>query len=129
MVHSPKPAILADGEHLTEVNFTHGETIRFGSLEFIADRFDNLSLSDKGKDSDTVFVGMAHNGSPSLHTVLDDSANEGDIASSGGGELQLSHLSRVQHGDPECPHHNHTTTGGTLGPLTIVTILLQIIIL
>jgi hypothetical protein len=85
MVHSSKLAVIADGEHRISVSFTHGETIHFESLEFSADHFGNLSLSDEEKASGTVFVGMAYSGSPSLHTILKDSSDEGNTASSGRG--------------------------------------------
>jgi hypothetical protein len=85
VVHSLKLVIITDSEDLTDISFTHGETIHFGSLEFIANHFSNLSLFDEGKASGAMFVGMAHNGSPSLHTILEDSADEGDTTSSGGG--------------------------------------------
>jgi hypothetical protein len=77
--------IIADGESLTDVGATHSETIHFGSLEFIADHFGNLSLSDEGKVSGGVFVGMTHSGLLSLHTILKESASEGDTTSSGVG--------------------------------------------
>jgi hypothetical protein len=51
MVHSPKCTIVTDGNRPTDTGFTLGETIHFGSLEFIADCFDRLSLSSKGYDS------------------------------------------------------------------------------
>jgi hypothetical protein len=35
MVHSPKLIIVANGEHQTSGGLTLGESIRFGSLEFI----------------------------------------------------------------------------------------------
>jgi hypothetical protein len=54
MVPSPKPIIVVDGNTLTGVGFTLGETICFGSLEFIADRFSDLSLSPEGNDSGVV---------------------------------------------------------------------------
>jgi hypothetical protein len=54
MVPSPKPIIVVDGNTLTGVGFALGETIRFGSLEFIADRFGDLSLSPEGNDSGAV---------------------------------------------------------------------------
>jgi hypothetical protein len=54
MVPSPKPIIVVDGNTLTDVGFTLGETICFGSLEFIADRFSDLSLSPEGNDSGVV---------------------------------------------------------------------------
>jgi hypothetical protein len=56
MVHSPRPTIIANDTNLTDAGFTLGETICFGSLEFIANRFCNLSLSPEGRDSGIVFV-------------------------------------------------------------------------
>jgi hypothetical protein len=51
-------------------------------LEFIADRFDNLSLSLEGIDLGTIFVGMAHSRSQSLHAILEESVGDDDSASS-----------------------------------------------
>jgi hypothetical protein len=90
MVHSPKPTVVTDSNRLIDVGFTLGKTIRFSSLDFITNCFGTLSLSPEGNDSDAMFVGMVHSGSPSLHTVLEESANEGNIASSGGGRASLS---------------------------------------
>jgi hypothetical protein len=84
MVHLSKPNINADGNILTSAGFTLHETIYFWSLVFITDHFASMSLSPKGSDSDVIFVGMLHNGSPSLLTILEDSSNEGDTASSRG---------------------------------------------
>jgi hypothetical protein len=66
-----------------------------GSFEFITDRFGSPSPSPKGNDSGTVFIGMVHSGSLSLHAILEELADEDDRASSAGGELQLPHLLRV----------------------------------
>jgi hypothetical protein len=85
MVHSPKFVVTTNGEHQTSIGFTLGKTIHFGSLEFIIDRFGSLSLSLEGNDSSIMFMGMVHNGSPSLYTILKESADEGDTTSSGGG--------------------------------------------
>jgi hypothetical protein len=74
MVHSPKLTIIADSKHQTGSSFTLGKTARFGSM----------SLFDEGNVSVAVFVGMAHNGSLSLHTIVEDSTDEGDRASSRG---------------------------------------------
>jgi hypothetical protein len=84
MVHSPKLTVIADGKHQIGGSFTVGETISFGRLEFIIDRFSSLSHSDEGNASGAVFVGMTHNGSPSLHTILEDSVDKGDTTSSEG---------------------------------------------
>jgi hypothetical protein len=85
MVHLSMLTITTNGEHLTGGGFSLDEIIQLGSLEFIIDHFDNLSLSREGSDSDAVFMGMAHNRSPSLHTILEESASEDDSASSEGG--------------------------------------------
>jgi hypothetical protein len=90
-----------------DTGFALGETIRFGSLEFIANRFSSLGLSPEGNDSGTVFVGTVHSGSSSLHTILEEFANVDDTTSSGGG---TPHISRMQRCDPAYPHHNHTNT-------------------
>jgi hypothetical protein len=45
MVHSSKLTFVNNDNNLTGVGLTPGETICFGSLEFTADRFGNLSLS------------------------------------------------------------------------------------
>jgi hypothetical protein len=56
MVHSPKLAEIDDDKHQTDVGFTLGETIHFGSLEFIANLFGSLSLFDKGNVSGAFLV-------------------------------------------------------------------------
>jgi hypothetical protein len=87
MVHSPKLTFAANGNNLTDVGLALDEAIFFGSLEFTVDRFSNLTLSPKGNFSSIVFVEMVHNGSLSLHTILEDSDDEGDATSGGGGAL------------------------------------------
>jgi hypothetical protein len=87
MVHSPKLTIIVNGKHQTSVGFiTDGKhQIFFGGLEFITYHFSRLSFSPDGNDSGTVFVGVVHNGLPSLQTILEESTDEGDTASSGVG--------------------------------------------
>jgi hypothetical protein len=60
-----------------------GETIWFGSLQFITDYFDSLSLSPKGSDSGAIFMGTTHNGSLSLWAMIEDSTEEFYMASNG----------------------------------------------
>jgi hypothetical protein len=81
MVYSPKHTFVVNDNNLAGIGLAPGETICFGSLEFTTDRFGRLSLSQEGNDSGTLFVGMVHNGSPSLHTVLEESSNESDATS------------------------------------------------
>jgi hypothetical protein len=85
MVYSLKLAFVANDNNLTSVGLIPGETICFGSLEFIADHFDNLSFSPEMNDSGVVFVGMVQNRSPFVHTILEKSSNEGDTALVEGG--------------------------------------------
>jgi hypothetical protein len=87
MVHSPKLTVIVNGKHQTSVGFiTDGKhQIFFGGLEFITYHFSRLSFSPDGNDSGTVFVGVVHNGLPSLQTILEESTDEGDTASSGVG--------------------------------------------
>jgi hypothetical protein len=84
MVYSPKLTLVANGYNSIGVGLALGETIYFGSLEFTDDRFGNLSLSPEGGDPGAIFVGMVHGGTLSLHTVLEESSNEGDASSAGG---------------------------------------------
>jgi hypothetical protein len=66
MVPSLELAVTADGECLSCGGFSLSETIRFGSLKFIADRFGGLSLSPTGDGLDAIAMGSAHGGPPSL---------------------------------------------------------------
>jgi hypothetical protein len=125
MVPSLKLAVITDGEHLTDVGFTHGKTIHFGSPEFIADYFGKLSLSDEGKVPDVVFMEMTHNGSPSLHTILEESANEGDTTSSGGGSSGFSISRGCNMATPSTLITTTPPSEGTPTPLTIATVPLQ----
>jgi hypothetical protein len=116
MVYSLKLTFVANSNDQTSIGLTPVENIFFGSMEFTADHFDNLSLSPERNDSGTVFIGMVHNGSPSLHTGRKESFDEGGTTSSeGGGELWIPRSSRAQCDDPYCPHHHHTIAREPVG--------------
>jgi hypothetical protein len=85
IVYSLKLSFIANGNNLTIVGLTPGETIRFGSLEFTIDCLGHQSLSSEESDSVAIFVGMVHNGPLSLHTTLKDSSSEGGATSCAGG--------------------------------------------
>jgi hypothetical protein len=65
MVPSFAITITVDGERLTCDDFSLSETVCLGSYEFIADYFDDLSLSPRRGDSGTTFIGSTHSGTPS----------------------------------------------------------------
>jgi hypothetical protein len=54
--------VAADGERLSCGGLSLGETILFGSLEFITDHFSGLSLSPMGDGLDTIVMGSARDG-------------------------------------------------------------------
>jgi hypothetical protein len=112
---SPKLTIVANGEHQTGDGFALAETIRFGRLEFITVCFGDMSLSPKGNDSDIIFVGMVHSRSLSMHTILEESTNEGDTASSGGGSSSFPISKGCNLVTPSVPI---TTTPPPVGRLT-----------
>jgi hypothetical protein len=94
-------------------------------LEFIADSFRSLSLSLEWSDSGVIIVRMVHSGSPSLLTIVEESANEDDMASSIGGSSGIP-ISRV------CnvvtlivPITTTPPSEGTPAPLTIPTVSLR----
>jgi hypothetical protein len=128
MVHSPKPTIIADGNHQTGARFASGGTIRLGSLEFIADCFANLSLYPEGNDSGAFFVELVHNGSLSLHTILKESINEGGMASSGGGSSGFPISRGCNAMIPTIPIMTTPPSEGTLAPLTIPTVPLRTVV-
>jgi len=51
MAHSLVLTITADGELRTSLDFTSGEIFRFGSMEFTANRFGRLNISNDGDGS------------------------------------------------------------------------------
>jgi hypothetical protein len=69
---------------LFDVELTRYEAIRFKDLEFITNYLNNFHLSLEGDDSSAMVEGMAHNRSPSLHVILEESPSEDDLASSEG---------------------------------------------
>jgi hypothetical protein len=124
MVHSPKLIVIADDKHQIGVSFALGETVNFRSLEFIVDHFSSLRLSDKGNVSGSMFMGMAHNGSSSLHTILEDSVNKGDTTSSGGSSSGFPISRECNVLTLSVPIMTTPPSKDSSTPLTIVTILL-----
>jgi hypothetical protein len=77
MVPSSTLAVAADGQSLSCSGFSLGETIHFGSLEFIVDRFGGLSLYSSGDVLGTFVMDSARSGPPSpLWTTMGDSTEE-----------------------------------------------------
>jgi hypothetical protein len=72
----------------------------FGSLEFILDCFDSLSLSPKRSGSGVVFMGTTRNGLLSLSAMIEDSTDEFNTASSGEGSSGLPASRRHSTGAP-----------------------------
>jgi hypothetical protein len=110
MVYSPKLSFMANDTNPTGVGLAPGEIICFSSLEFTTDRLGRLSLSPFAGDPGTLFVGMKHSGSPSLHIAIENSSDKGGAISGEGGSSG-SPAPRVQRGNPECPYHHHTSVG------------------
>jgi hypothetical protein len=129
MVHSLMLAITTNGEHLTYNGFSLSETIRSGSLEFITDSFGSMSLSPKGSDSGTVFMGTTCSGSPSLCTILDDSVNEFYTTSSGEGNYGFPISWRRSMGTTTAPIATTPWPEDALTPHTMAKALLQTIVL
>jgi hypothetical protein len=66
IVPSSMLIVTASSERLSCDDFSHGETIRFGSLEFIVDCFSGLSLSPRRDGSDATIMGSSRSGPSSL---------------------------------------------------------------
>jgi hypothetical protein len=90
MVPSLKLSFVANDNYPTGIGLASGNTIHFRSLVFTADHLGRLSLTLQEWDSGTIFVGMVHNRSPSLSTVLKESSNEDITTSGAGGNFESS---------------------------------------
>jgi hypothetical protein len=66
-----------------------GESTWFESLEFNTDSFSNLSLYPEGNELGAIFVGLVHSGPSSMHTIQEESSNEGNTAFGGVGNSGL----------------------------------------
>jgi hypothetical protein len=98
MVHSSAFTVSTDGERLTCGGYSLGEIVRSGSLEFIADCFNGVSLSPRRNNSSTAFMGSTHNGPPSpLWAMIEDSTEEFYMTSSGEGGPWPSLFPEAQH--------------------------------
>jgi hypothetical protein len=109
MVPSSTLVVAADGEHLSHDVFSLGKTIHLGSLEFIADHFDDLSLSSMGDSSNAAVVGSTHDRPPSpLRVMTGDSAEEFDTTSDGEGRIDLPMTQGLQ-SPPSQPYRRLVT--------------------
>jgi hypothetical protein len=85
---SPYLTVTADSERPSSDVFSLGETIRFGSLEFIVDHFGGLSLSPI-RDT-AVMMDSTHGGTLSpLWATTEDSVEEFHKVSDGEGRIDL----------------------------------------
>jgi hypothetical protein len=84
MVYSPKLTFIANRNNPIGIGLAPSETICFDILEFTNVRFDHWSPPE-GVDSGSIFIGMIHSGLPSLHTILEESSDEGGTTSGEGG--------------------------------------------
>jgi hypothetical protein len=103
IVHSSMLVVATDGERMTCGGFSLSETVYFGSLEFIVDCFNSLSISPKGSNSGTIFVGTTRSGSPSLRATIEDSNNEFYMAPSREGSSGVPASQRHSMGPPLAP--------------------------
>jgi hypothetical protein len=83
--------------------FSLGKTVHFGSLEFIANCFDSLSLSPMGSDTGAIFMGTTHRGSPLLRVMIEDSTDEFYTTSRRKGSSGLPVSRRRSMGAPPAP--------------------------
>jgi hypothetical protein len=111
MVPSTALAVSPDDERLTCGGFSLGKTIRFWSLQFIADCFGGLSLSPRRNDSDADFMGSTRNGSVPA-AGHDRGLHRGaphDFEWRGGLWPPLSQ--KLWHGGIACSRHNPVVAG------------------
>jgi hypothetical protein len=101
MVPSSVLVVATNGQCLSCDGFSLSETIRFGSIEFIANHFGSISLSPSGDVSDANVMGSARSRPPSPPwTMMGNSTEEFPTASDGKGRI-----------DHEGNKDNHTTVG------------------
>jgi hypothetical protein len=118
--------ITTDGECLTCVGFSFGETVRLGSFEFIADNFGGLSFSPRRGDLSVTFMGSTHSGTPSpWWAMIEDSIEEFLTVSSNEGGLQSPLSQEAPHGGSAYSHRNHTWTKITPATQATTTVPLQ----
>jgi hypothetical protein len=90
MVPSSVLTVATDSQHLSCGGFSLGETIHFGSLEFIINCFGGLSLSPMGDGSDAIVMGSTRGGPTSpLRAMMGDSVAEFHMALDGEGRIDL----------------------------------------
>jgi hypothetical protein len=112
MVPSYVITVVADGERLTCGGFSLCKTIHFGNFEFIVNYFGGLSLSPRKGDIGATFMGSTHGRAPTpWWAMIEDSAKEFHMASSGEGSSNLSSQRRRDTGGFACSRHNHTNDG------------------
>jgi hypothetical protein len=104
MVPSLALTIAADGERLSCDVFSLDETIHFGSIEFIADRFSGLSLSPMGDGSGAAIMGSTHGGTPSLLLAMT------------GDSVEVFHMASDREGRINLPSPRKHGTGASTAP-------------
>jgi hypothetical protein len=103
--------VAAGGESLSHDSFFLGETICFGSLEFITDCFGGLSLSPRRDGLNVAAMGSTHSGQ--LSPLRHDKGQCRDVphgfGRTRGDRPPLSQ--KAQYGRFACPRHNHVVAG------------------
>jgi hypothetical protein len=122
MVHSSTLAVTTDSEHLIRGGFSLGETVHFGSLEFIVDCFSSMSLSPKGSNLGIVFMGATCSWSPLLRTILKDSTDEFYTTSSREGSSGHPVSRRCNMGTPYAPIATTPWPEDAFTPQTMMTV-------